>query len=78
MGGGFSSGHRWGILGGHPGNDLFNEKKAAVVNKFTEEFIKDFCCEGQIDWKKLVQFNSGNLISLTKKPKKKKESLKAI
>lgn len=31
-----------------------------AVNRFTAEFIKDFCNEdGSINWEKLVQFNSG-------------------
>ena len=31
-----------------------------MINKFTKEFITDFCKEnGEIDWKKLVEFNSG-------------------
>ncbi|KAA6346810.1 hypothetical protein EZS27_005713 [termite gut metagenome] len=30
-----------------------------MVNKFTKEFIIDFCLEdGSIDWEKLVKFNS--------------------
>lgn len=44
-------------------NESFAENKAALINKFTSEFTKDFCdSEGNIDWKKLVIFNSGNLI----------------
>lgn len=32
----------------------------AAINRFTKEFIEDFCCEdGSIDWEKLTQFNSG-------------------
>ena len=42
-------------------NDDFLKQKAKVVNLFTEEFMKDFCVGGEIDWKKLVRFNSGNL-----------------
>ncbi|MFQ5862679.1 MAG: PmeII family type II restriction endonuclease [Candidatus Brocadiales bacterium] len=33
---------------------------AKAVNRFTAEFIKDFCNkDGSIDWEKLVAFNSG-------------------
>jgi hypothetical protein len=32
-----------------------------LMNQFTQEFIADFCVDGAIDWKKLVEFNSGNL-----------------
>ena len=44
-------------------NDSFKKEKAKIVNKFTKEFIVDFCTnEGEIDWKKLVEFTSGNYI----------------
>ena len=43
-------------------NDAFEENKGALINKFTSEFMEDFCdASGNIDWKKLVVFNSGNL-----------------
>lgn len=36
----------------------------AAVNRFTAEFINDFCNEdGSINWEKLTEFNSGNKIS---------------
>jgi hypothetical protein len=31
-----------------------------MINKFTREFTQDFCKKsGEIDWAKLVRFNSG-------------------
>ena len=43
-------------------NDRFIKLKGQIVNAFTKQFLEDFCNEkGLIDWKKLVQFNSGNL-----------------
>lgn len=37
-----------------------------MINKFTKGFIKDFCNkDGEIDWEKLVRFNSSSI------PKKK-------
>lgn len=37
----------------------FNKSYAQMINKFTKEFSIDFCMEsGEIDWKKLVEFNS--------------------
>jgi hypothetical protein len=43
-------------------NDVFMEAYAKMVNKFTKEFTNNFCGDsGQIDWKKLVEFNSGTL-----------------
>ncbi len=36
-----------------------------MINKFTREFSNDFCKDnGEIDWKKLVRFNSATNSSL--------------
>jgi hypothetical protein len=41
-------------------NDEFYESYSKVINKFTAEFLKDFCKEdGAIDWHKIVVLNSG-------------------
>ncbi len=41
-------------------NDEFMLSYSSMINKFTKEFIDDFCKEsGEIDWDKLVKFNSG-------------------
>ncbi len=40
-------------------NDNFMDAYAIVINKFTKEFIKTFCVDGKIDWKRVVRFNSG-------------------
>ncbi len=41
-------------------NDVFLESYAKMINKFTLEFTKDYCTkEGDIDWNKLVVYNSG-------------------
>ena len=43
-------------------NENFLIEKSNLTNRFTKEFIDRFCREnGEIDWVKLVQFNSGNL-----------------
>ena len=42
-------------------NDEFIKQKDRIVNIFTKEFTDDFCDNGEINWKKLVEFNSGNL-----------------
>jgi hypothetical protein len=41
-------------------NEAFVKEKNRIVNLFTAEFLADFCNDGQIDWGKLVEFNSGN------------------
>lgn len=41
-------------------NDQFLESYARMINKFTLEFSKGFCAEnGDINWQKLVEYNSG-------------------
>lgn len=41
-------------------NDDFYKSYAQMINKFTKEFSNDFCNKsGEIDWVKLVKFNSG-------------------
>ncbi|HZE87104.1 MAG TPA: PmeII family type II restriction endonuclease [Methylomirabilota bacterium] len=42
-------------------NEAFLAEKGRIINIFTQEFINDFCDDGEINWKKLVEFNSGNL-----------------
>ena len=43
-------------------NDSFKQKKAQLINKFTGEFISEFCSRnGQILWNKVIEFNSGNM-----------------
>ncbi len=40
-------------------NDAFMNSYAQMLNKFTKEFTTDYCKEsGEIDWEKLVNFNS--------------------
>ena len=40
-------------------NDTFMESYSNMINQFTKEFTNSFCSErGQIDWVKLVEFNS--------------------
>ena len=42
-------------------NNTFHDEKSRVANKFTKEFIDKFCDDaGNIDWGKLVEWNSGN------------------
>lgn len=41
-------------------NEEFIKFYAKMINKFTKEFIIDFCNDsGEIEWEKLVKFNSG-------------------
>ena len=40
-------------------NDDFMISYSRMINKFTKEFIDDFCEDnGEIDWAKIVRFNS--------------------
>ncbi len=40
-------------------NEEFAESYAQMINKFTHQFMNDFCIDGKINWEKLVRFNSG-------------------
>jgi hypothetical protein len=41
-------------------NEAFMESYSKMLNKFTREFTTDFCNDdGEINWQKLVKFNSG-------------------
>ncbi len=40
-------------------NEEFQTEYSRIINSFTQEFMKDFCVQGKIDWDKLVRFNSG-------------------
>ena len=43
-------------------NDSFKSRKSELVNKFSGEFISEFCDRnGKILWEKIVELNSGNL-----------------
>jgi hypothetical protein len=42
-------------------NTKFLKQKSKIINLFTLQFLADFCDQGFINWKKLVEFNSGNL-----------------
>jgi len=43
-------------------NDGFILEKAKIINRFTKQFIDEFCKpSGEINWEKLVEFNCGNL-----------------
>jgi Type II restriction endonuclease EcoO109I len=40
-------------------DDFYQEERAKLYNRFTLSFINEFCHEsGQIDWNKLIKFNS--------------------
>jgi len=43
-------------------NIIFKESYGNLVNRLTKEFLLDFCKEnGEIDWERLVKFNSSNI-----------------
>lgn len=37
----------------------FEKRYAKIINQFSKSFMQHFCDEGEINWKKLVRFNSG-------------------
>lgn len=42
-------------------NEVFFREKSRVVNRFSKLFLEDYCFDnGDINWNKLVEFNSGN------------------
>lgn len=41
-------------------NETFKKEYAQIVNKFTAEFSKKFVTNGEINWLKLVEYNSGS------------------
>lgn len=44
-------------------NDNFINSYSQMINKFTKEFMNDFCKDnGEIDWDKMVRFNSSILV----------------
>lgn len=54
-------------------NEAFLEAYSKLINKFTLEFITDFCVDGIINWDALVEFNSSikppKMIKYSKKTK---------
>lgn len=42
-------------------NEEFLEEYSKLITNFTVEFAREFCENGKIDWKKLVEFNSAHL-----------------
>lgn len=39
-------------------NEEFHKQYSVLVNKFTKEFSENFCPDGEIEWKKLVELTS--------------------
>ena len=41
-------------------NDVYLQEYAKMINKFTKEFIDDYCdSDGKIEWGKIVKLNAG-------------------
>ena len=44
-------------------NEEFMNEYSMLINRFSKQFMDNFCKEnGQIDWEKLVEFNSGKTV----------------
>ena len=39
-------------------NDEYKKEFAKILNLFTQQFIEEFCIEGEIQWERIVQLNS--------------------
>lgn len=46
-------------------NENFLREKDRLINLFTQEFMSEYCDDGIINWKRLVQYNSGGSPSTT-------------
>jgi len=52
-------------------NEAFHEEYAKVVNRFTREFIDEFCSpDGGIEWERIVRFNSSAAKPVTPRSQK--------
>ncbi len=40
-------------------NERFSKEYDRMINQFIFQFSKEFCIKGNINWKKIVQLNSG-------------------
>jgi hypothetical protein len=47
-------------------NEDFDKRYAKIINQFSKSFMDHFCNQGEINWGKLVQFNSGKNKTLLK------------
>jgi hypothetical protein len=53
-------------------NQHFLSERARIINIFTRQFTEDFCDDGRINWKRLVEFNSGPLKMPRRKTSRRK------
>lgn len=42
-------------------NAAFQKRYDQILNRFTQEFIEEFCDDGVINWERLVKFNSSTV-----------------
>jgi hypothetical protein len=52
-------------------NEAFLVSYSKVINTFTLKFAQDFCDDGSINWRKIVEFNSQKPLPKTSKSKKR-------
>lgn len=58
-------------------NDAYNKIYAQTINKFTGEFISNYCnSEGSIDWEKIIKLNAAIKVPRAKTDKSKKTKKK--
>jgi len=51
-------------------NEEFLKAYSKVINQFTLKFAQEFCDDGEINWLKIVEFNSKKKVKVVAKPKK--------
>ena len=59
----------------HEKNELFERSYTRILNKFTMKFSEEFCENGEIDWEKLVKFNSSFAQCLNNEEQSEEETL---
>lgn len=40
----------------------FEHERDRVINRFTQELLQDFCTDGMLDWVRILEWNSKNLL----------------
>lgn len=58
-------------------NEEFSKAYAKVINQFTLAFSQEFCDDGEINWQKIIEFNSKKKLKTVKAAKTNTKKIKA-